>query len=187
MEDEPEEGAGGDDLGVGDDKSWRGRAKASGLHPVDFAEKELEKAETTYDRLLYEEGTLSAGMRDLKDYKFESAIRKIKRFASKHEVSDDPRSLQEQQSQMLKLMAPIRDLPMIARCLEYQPGGEEDEENEDGEWLRGLKEVMETMSNAEPSTVSHNAITGVHLNHSLAIVCHVSGHRWQRRSPTWKP
>ena len=60
------------------------------------AEQELEKAETTYDRLLYEEGTLATGMRELTDYKLESAIRKIKRFASKHKAAEDPRSLEEQ-------------------------------------------------------------------------------------------
>jgi hypothetical protein len=65
----------------GDGDSWREALASSGEDEFTVAEEAVEAAECLYDRLLYEEGQQVSELRDLKDYKLEGSLRKLKRLA----------------------------------------------------------------------------------------------------------
>ena len=109
---------GGTGPGGGGEEDWKGMADA-----LAHAELQTEAAETDYDRLLYEEGLLVSEARDLKDYKLESCLRKLKRFGADRVLdpgqSPDkvPISAGVADAQLAKAAAPLRALPLLQRAV----------------------------------------------------------------------
>eukprot|EP00613_Pedinella_sp_CCMP2098_P065490 CAMPEP_0171991024 /NCGR_PEP_ID=MMETSP0993-20121228/277219_1 /TAXON_ID=483369 /ORGANISM="non described non described, Strain CCMP2098" /LENGTH=1466 /DNA_ID=CAMNT_0012644041 /DNA_START=141 /DNA_END=4542 /DNA_ORIENTATION=- len=130
-------GSGGNGSGgEGEGGAWnRG---LSGVEEFELAELKTEEAESDYDRLLCEEGELVEELRDLRDYKLEAALRKLKRVVETSSATsagqvggssssspekagavsglDGNATVGAQVSQVGKLVQPIKALKLLQRA-----------------------------------------------------------------------